>query len=98
MLPPDPGADDLYLAVQRAFELLDAKSRAEARGRWLRRYRYELGELVTIARAMTTVRDVDKLLGVILEKKSRFVTGADAGAIYILERQGNFKTLLRLPS
>src|ERR1700761_303206 len=33
---------------------------------------------------MTTVRDVDKLLGVILEK-SRFVTGADAGSIYIVE-------------
>ena len=40
---------------------------------------------VHIARAMTTVRDVDKLLGVILEK-SRFVTGADAGSIYIVER------------
>ena len=33
---------------------------------------------------MTTERDVDKLLGVILEK-SRFVTGADAGSIYIVE-------------
>jgi hypothetical protein len=33
---------------------------------------------VHIASAMTTERDVDKLLGVILEK-SRFVTGADAG-------------------
>jgi HD-GYP domain-containing protein (c-di-GMP phosphodiesterase class II) len=30
------------------------------------------------------VRDVDKLLGVILEK-SRFITGADAGSIYIVE-------------
>jgi HD-GYP domain-containing protein (c-di-GMP phosphodiesterase class II) len=34
---------------------------------------------------MTTVRDVDRLLGVILEK-SRFVTGADAGSIYIVEQ------------
>jgi HD-GYP domain-containing protein (c-di-GMP phosphodiesterase class II) len=33
---------------------------------------------------MTTERDVDKLLGVILEK-SRFVTGADAGSIYVVE-------------
>src|SRR5690606_22714923 len=53
---------------------------------WLRRYRYELGELINIARAMTTERDVDKLLGVILEK-SRFVTGADAGSIYVVEQQ-----------
>ena len=36
----------------------------------------ELGELIDIARTMTTERDVNKLLGVILEK-SRFVTGAD---------------------
>jgi HD-GYP domain-containing protein (c-di-GMP phosphodiesterase class II) len=76
--------DELHLAVARAFELLEAKNRAEARGRWVRRYRYELGELIHIARAMTTVRDVDKLLGVILEK-SRFVTGADAGSVYIVE-------------
>jgi len=93
VLPDDPDQNDLSLAVERAFELLEAKSRAEARGKWVRRYRYELGELITIARAMTTVRDVDKLLGVILEK-SRFVTGADAGAIYILEHQGA-QTLLR---
>jgi HD-GYP domain-containing protein (c-di-GMP phosphodiesterase class II) len=78
------GVDDLYLALHRALELLEAKAHAEARGRWLRRYRYELGELIHIARAMTTERDVDKLLGVILEK-SRFVTGADAGSIYIVE-------------
>jgi HD-GYP domain-containing protein (c-di-GMP phosphodiesterase class II) len=87
VLPAEPDREECYLATQRAFELLEAKSRAEARGRWLRRYRYELGELIHIARAMTTVRDVDKLLGVILEK-SRFVTGADAGAIYIVEQQG----------
>jgi HD-GYP domain-containing protein (c-di-GMP phosphodiesterase class II) len=84
VLDADAGAEDLYLATHRALELLEAKARAEARGRWLRRYRYELGELIHIARAMTTVRDVDKLLGVILEK-SRFVTGADAGSIYIVE-------------
>jgi HD-GYP domain-containing protein (c-di-GMP phosphodiesterase class II) len=77
-------ADELYLAAHRAFELLETKTRAESRGRWVRRYRYELGELINIARAMTTVRDVDKLLGVILEK-SRFVTGADAGSVYIVE-------------
>lgn len=80
----DPSVDELYLAGVRAFELLEAKGHAERRGRSLRRYRYELGELIDIARAMTTERDVDKLLGVILEK-SRFVTGADAGSIYVVE-------------
>ncbi|HSQ63678.1 MAG TPA: HD domain-containing phosphohydrolase, partial [Polyangiaceae bacterium] len=48
------------------------------------RYRYELGELVNIARAMTTERVVDKLFSVILEK-SRYVTGADAGSLYVVE-------------
>ena len=80
----DVDGEELYLATHRALELLQAKARAEARGRWLRRYRYELGELIQIARSMTTERDVDKLLGVILEK-SRFVTGADAGSVYIVE-------------
>jgi HD-GYP domain-containing protein (c-di-GMP phosphodiesterase class II) len=77
--------DELFLAGMRAFELLEAKGRAESRGKWLRRYRYELGELINIARAMTTERDVNKLLSVILEK-SRFVTGADAGSIYVVEQ------------
>lgn len=80
----DPSLDELFLSGVRAFELLEAKGRAENRGKWLRRYRYELGELINIARAMTTERDVNKLLGIILEK-SRFVTGADAGSIYVVE-------------
>lgn len=84
ILRADPTADELFIASQRAFELLDAKRRAERRGQWVSRYQFELGELVDIARAMTTERDVDKLLGVILEK-SRFVTGADAGSIYVVE-------------
>jgi HD-GYP domain-containing protein (c-di-GMP phosphodiesterase class II) len=87
VIPDNPSFEDIHLAAYRAFELLEAKARAEARGQWLRQYQFELGELIDIARAMTTVRDVDQLLGVILEK-SRFVTGADAGAIYIVESLG----------
>ncbi len=89
IVPASPTKDELYLAVQRAFELMEAKARAEMRGQWLNRYQYELGELINIARAMTTERDVDKLLSIILEK-SRFVTGADAGSIYVVE--GDEKT------
>ena len=43
---------------------------------------------------MTTARDVDKLLGVILEK-SRFVTGADAGSIYVVEGERAVRGMLR---
>jgi HD-GYP domain-containing protein (c-di-GMP phosphodiesterase class II) len=84
LLPDDPSSEELYVAVQRSLDLLEARDRAERRGKWLRRYRYELGELVNIARAMTTERSVDKLFSVILEK-SRYVTDADAGSLYVVE-------------
>jgi HD-GYP domain-containing protein (c-di-GMP phosphodiesterase class II) len=77
----------LRLAVRRAFDLLEARASAEVSGRSLDRHRHELGALLQITRAMTTVRDVDRLLGLILEK-CRYVTGADAGSIYIVEPQG----------
>jgi HD-GYP domain-containing protein (c-di-GMP phosphodiesterase class II) len=93
ILPAQPTNDELVIAVHRAFELLDAKARAETRGKWLTRYRYESSELVNIARAMTSARNVDDLLGVILEK-SRFVTGADAGSIYVAEGEES-KRMLR---
>jgi HD-GYP domain-containing protein (c-di-GMP phosphodiesterase class II) len=94
VLPEAASIDEIYIATQRSFELLDAKHRAESRGKWLRRYRYELGELVNIARTMTTERDVDKLLGVILEK-SRFIAGADAGSIYVVETDAAGEPQLR---
>jgi HD-GYP domain-containing protein (c-di-GMP phosphodiesterase class II) len=84
LVAPDPGPDELYVAIHNAFELLEAKARAESRGKWLNRYRYELGELIEIARAISTEREIDKLLGLILEK-SRFIAGADAGSIYVVE-------------
>lgn len=84
LLPVDPTPDELFVSVQRSLEMLETKTRAERRGKWLNRYRYELGELINIARAMTTERVVDKLFSVILEK-SRYVTDADAGSIYIVE-------------
>lgn len=84
LLPDEPSADELYVAISGAFGLVDARSRAESRGRWLSRYRYELGELIEIAKAISTEREIDKLLDLILEK-SRFITGADAGSLYVVE-------------
>ena len=80
----NPSPDELYVAVYNAFELIAARQRSEARGKWVNRYRYEIGELLEIAQAITTERDIDKLLALILEK-SRFITGADAGSIYVVE-------------
>ncbi len=84
LLPAEPDTDELFFALAGAFDHLETKARAESRGKWLQRYRYELGELIEIARALTTERDVDKLLPLILEK-ARFISGADAGSIYVVE-------------
>jgi HD-GYP domain-containing protein (c-di-GMP phosphodiesterase class II) len=84
LLSAEPGHDEVQVALHQAFELMDVKARSESRGKWLNRYRYELGELIEIARALTTEREIDKLLGLILEK-ARFVTGSDAGSIYVVE-------------
>ncbi|MFK7987966.1 MAG: HD-GYP domain-containing protein [Sandaracinaceae bacterium] len=74
----------LSLALDGTLERVELRIAAERRSRSIRRYRYELSELVEIARAITQERDIDRLLDLILEK-SRFITGADAGSIYVLE-------------
>jgi HD-GYP domain-containing protein (c-di-GMP phosphodiesterase class II) len=84
ILPGEPSADELAVAIQTGFSLLEARSRAESRGKHLNRYRYELSELIEISKALTTEREIDKLLNLILEK-ARFITGADAGSIYVVE-------------
>ena len=84
LLPLSPTAQDLVVALATADDLMVTRSRAESRGKWLDRYRYELGELIEIARALTTEREIDKLLFLILEK-ARGITTADAGSIYVVE-------------
>jgi HD-GYP domain-containing protein (c-di-GMP phosphodiesterase class II) len=84
IVPEAPSHEELYVATHQAFEFMEVKARSESRGKWLNRYRYELGELIEIARALTTEREIDRLLALILEK-SRFVTAADAGSIYVVE-------------
>lgn len=48
------------------------------------RFRYELDELLAISRALSSERDIKALLTLILSK-SRLVTGADAGSVYVVE-------------
>lgn len=82
----DDGADDdqAYLAIDGLLERVELKQRAAANVRELSRSRYELDEFVAIARAIARERNIDTLLALILEK-SRYLTGADAGSIYVLE-------------
>ncbi len=77
-------ADPLYLAVSGCLERIELRLASERRSKWLDRYRYELGEIIEISHAITQERDLDRLLGLILEK-SRFITGSDAGSIYVVE-------------
>lgn len=48
------------------------------------RARYEREELLAISRALSSERDIHKLLDLIL-LKSRQITGADAGSVYVVE-------------
>jgi HD-GYP domain-containing protein (c-di-GMP phosphodiesterase class II) len=50
------------------------------------RFRYEVAELLAASRALSSERDIRKLLTLILEK-TRQVTGADAGSVYVLEEE-----------
>lgn len=77
-------ATRLMLSIRNAFELLELKERAENRARWLRRYRYEAGTLIESARDLARERDIEKLLATVLER-CRYLAGADAGSIYIVE-------------
>lgn len=84
LLADAPAPEEVFVALHQAFELMSVKARSESRGKWLTRYRYELGELIEIARALTTEREIDKLLNLILEK-ARFICGADAGSMYVVD-------------
>ncbi len=84
LLPEFPTASELLVAVEQSFEYSASHARSESRGRSLTRFEYELGEILEISRALTTERNIEKLLGLILEK-SRFITGADAGSLYVVE-------------
>jgi HD-GYP domain-containing protein (c-di-GMP phosphodiesterase class II) len=84
ILRVDASDAELVLAVEQGFEWTKLHARQQFRHESLTRYEYEFGELAEIARSLTTERDIERLLGLILEK-SRIVTGADAGSLYVVE-------------
>lgn len=84
LLPAQASDAELSVACERAFESMEVHERTLSHGERLSRFEFELDELIEIARALTKERDIKKLLELILEK-SRFVTGADAGSIYVVE-------------
>ena len=84
VIPEEPTANQLYFAVDGLRDRLLQVAEDRRLGAALDRSRYEVRQLVEIAKAITQERDIDRLLDLILVK-SRFVTGADAGSIYVVE-------------
>jgi len=84
LLGPTQSDAALSLVLEQAWESLDAELEQTEQKRRLVRTDYELRELIEITRALITERETERLLGLILEK-SRFITGADAGSLYVVE-------------
>jgi HD-GYP domain-containing protein (c-di-GMP phosphodiesterase class II) len=76
---PRLGANLHYL-----FSFLVERHLAADQQQLVMQYKSELDELVAISRVISSERNIDKLLGLILAK-SREVTGADAGSVYVVE-------------
>jgi HD-GYP domain-containing protein (c-di-GMP phosphodiesterase class II) len=76
----------LWVTLKNYRDFVTLRARDHERGRVAERYKSELSELISIARAISSERDIHTLLGLILER-SRYVTGADAGSVYIVEGQ-----------
>jgi HD-GYP domain-containing protein (c-di-GMP phosphodiesterase class II) len=70
--------------LSQARELIGLRAQSNERGRVADRFQAEVSELIAISKAINSERDIGKLLGVILER-SRYITDADAGSVYIVE-------------
>ena len=75
------------MAVERAFETLESAQRYEQIRRELNLVDSELETLNRIGVALSTERNTDSLLELILTK-SREITSADAGSLYLVEEAG----------
>lgn len=73
--------------IERAFERIQHKRVLLQLEEGLERKSAELKSLNAIGVALSAERDIDQLLEQILEK-SREITGADAGSLYLVERSG----------
>jgi len=91
-LPEDPTPSVLLSAVKRAYQFLYQKVRADQLEKQLSERTRELQEVSNIGIALSTVRDHQVLLTMIL-KKARELSRADAGSLYLLDDMGGGKVL-----
>jgi len=83
------------LAVRTSHELNTLRRTMQAQGKGLQRREYELDQLVEIGKSLSAERDVDKLLYEILSK-ARFLAGADAGSICVIEQDSEENSARKL--
>jgi HD-GYP domain-containing protein (c-di-GMP phosphodiesterase class II) len=80
----DARSDRLFRSISNAILVHSLRVDGVDREQSLRRRDYELKEIIEIGKSLSAQKDVDTLLGLILEK-SRHLMGADAGSIYVVE-------------
>ena len=83
-LPPDAPQAMVEKMIEAAFENMELVARERAAREELARSQREMEELNRIGVALSFQRDLEDLLTLILQK-SREITGADAGSLYLLE-------------
>ncbi|MCP4602250.1 MAG: GAF domain-containing protein [Proteobacteria bacterium] len=85
-LPWSASKNRVQRAVATGHELY--RLRNIGRTEELERRECEIGQLIEIGKSLSAVRDVNGLLDVILSK-ARFLSGADAGSIYVVEGEAD---------
>ncbi|MCP4677123.1 MAG: GAF domain-containing protein [Deltaproteobacteria bacterium] len=84
VVPWNASPKRLARTISIAHELFRLRSTEHNQELGLRRREYEVSQLVEIGKSLSAIRDVDRLLDMILAK-ARFLAGADAGSIYVIE-------------
>lgn len=74
----------VQMSVCTCHELYKLRRIEHQQEKGLRRRTYEVDQLIETGKSLSAVRDVDQLLVMILTK-ARFLVGADAGSIYVIE-------------
>ncbi len=93
-LPLPTGPRHLLVALRSAFREATARAEAARTGREIESRTRELSELSRIGMALTTERDLDTLLALILSQ-ARAMSDADAGSLYLVERPDDGPRRLR---
>jgi HD-GYP domain-containing protein (c-di-GMP phosphodiesterase class II) len=90
MLPRGVSRGILQKTIEKAFETLRAKNEHQRTRQELKQAISDLGTLNKIGVALSTQRNTDALLDLILSK-SREITQADAGSLYLVEEESGGK-------